>query len=321
MGVGSACGAALDWTPQPYFEMPAEDRKPRNLFPLPVCQPQVRLPRQGLSRSCARRLLRGNAVEAEVHNTVQCLNALYSGGAVGHDDWQQFFGHGASLAQSRALEFVTQSVHAMGAPPEDLSCQGALEMLRTTGVYGGDQAPSALGSYNPALLSLPNEGNVPVPLEDLWGQGGPEFVGTFIRNVILPESVAKSKIKATGLRQCYSDPLLRHPKTFAQLVRRLHDCGLVSYSLEPSKSYVELFFVKKKNGMLRMVVDCRHSNEWFAPLLVLPCLLVMLCRGLSLVHMTICILPPLTSKTLFIIWNFLMVSVICLVYGVFELET
>ena len=84
-------------------------------------------------------------------------------------------------------------------------------MLRTTGGYGGDQALSALGSYKPALLSLPNEGNVPVLLEDLWGQDGPEFVGTFIRNVILPESVAKSRIKATGLRQYYSDPLLRHP--------------------------------------------------------------------------------------------------------------
>eukprot|EP00438_Fugacium_kawagutii_P023337 Skav200217 [mRNA] locus=scaffold3745:15519:20956:- [translate_table: standard] len=175
-----------------------------------------------------------------------------------------FLGHGASLAQAQALEFVKQSVHAMGTPPEDLSRQGAHDMLRATGVYGGDQAPSALGSYNPALLSLPNEGNVPVPLEDLWGEGGHEFVGTFIRNVILPESVAKSKIQASGLRHCYSDPLLRHPRTFSQLVKRLHDCGLVTYSLEPSKSYVELFFVKKKNGMLRMVVDCRHSNEWFA---------------------------------------------------------
>eukprot|EP00438_Fugacium_kawagutii_P030549 Skav235998 [mRNA] locus=scaffold348:388416:392834:+ [translate_table: standard] len=263
-GVGSATGASQSWTPVPLFEMAAEDRKPRNLFPLPVSQPQKRLPRQGLSRGCARRLLRGNAVEAEVHNTVQCLNALYSGGDIGLDDQAPFLGHGASLAQVQALEFVKQSVHAMGTPPEDLSRQGAHDMLRATGVYGGDQAPSALGSYNPALLSLPNEGNVPVPLEDLWGEGGHEFVGTFIRNVILPESVAKSKIQASGLRHCYSDPLLRHPRTFSQLVKRLHDCGLVTYSLEPSKSYVELFFVKKKNGMLRMVVDCRHSNEWFA---------------------------------------------------------
>eukprot|EP00438_Fugacium_kawagutii_P018254 Skav220446 [mRNA] locus=scaffold254:128743:132882:- [translate_table: standard] len=245
--------------------MPAEDRKPRNLFPLPVCQPGVRLPRHGLSRGCARRLLRANAVEAEVHNTVQCLNAMYSGGDIDNGCHQTFLEHGASFAQTKALEFIKQSVHEMGAPPEDLSCQGALELLRATGVYGGDQAPCALGSYDPALLSLPEAGNQPVPLEELWGRGGHEFVGTFIRNVVLPESVAKSRIRESGLRQCYSDPLLRHPKSFSQLVKRLHDCGLVSYSLQPSTSFVELFFVKKKNGMLRMVVDCRHSNEWFVP--------------------------------------------------------
>ena len=34
---------------------------------------------------------------------------------------------------------------------------------------------------------------------------------------------------------------------------------------QPPTAKVELFFVKKKSGQLRMVVDCRHSNCWFAP--------------------------------------------------------
>lgn len=113
------------------------------------------------------------------------------------------------------------------------------------------------------MLSLPEAGNQPVALETLWGKNGQQFVGTFIRNVTLPENEAKSRIKATGLRQCYSDPLLRDRKTFAKLVSRLHACGLVTYSRQPSKCFAELFFVKKKSGQLRMVVDCRHSNQWF----------------------------------------------------------
>lgn len=171
--------------------------------------------------------------------------------------------NGSSLAQRRALEFVSQSVREMGSPPDDLSGPGALELLRATGVYGADQIPSTLGSYNPEMLSLPEAGNQPVALETLWGKNGQQFVGTFIRNVTLPENEAKSRIKATGLRQCYSDPLLRDRKTFAKLVSRLHACGLVTYSRQPSKCFAELFFVKKKSGQLRMVVDCRHSNQWF----------------------------------------------------------
>ena len=248
----------------PNFDMPAEDRKPRNVFPLPVCHSFRRQARTGLSRSCARRLLRANAKEWEFNNTVCCLNALYSGGDILSDRQDYAFDlNGSSLAQKRALEFVSQSVHEMGSPPDDLSGPGALELLRATGVYGADQIPSTLGSYNPEMLSLPEVGNQPVALEDLWGKNGQQFVGTFIHNVTLPENEAKSRIKATGLRQCYSDPLLRDRKTFANLVSRLHACGLVTYSRQPSKCFAELFFVKKKSGQLRMVVDCRHSNQWF----------------------------------------------------------
>lgn len=86
--------------------------------------------------------------------------------------------NGSSLAQRRALEFVSQSVREMGSPPDDLSGPGALELLRATGVYGADQIPSTLGSYNPEMLSLPEAGNQPVALETLWGKNGQQFVGT-----------------------------------------------------------------------------------------------------------------------------------------------
>ena len=48
-------------------------------------------------------------------------------------------------------------------------------------------------------------------------------------------------------------------------VRRLLEGGLVELTDEPPVEKVEVFFVGKKDGRLRMVVDCRRSNEWFAP--------------------------------------------------------
>lgn len=79
----------------------------------------------------------------------------------------------------------------------------------------------------------------------------------------LPEIDSRENLRALALRSCYSDPLLRHPKTYANLMKRLHGCGLVQYYAAPAKATVELFFVNNKAGQLRMVVDCRHSNCFF----------------------------------------------------------
>eukprot|EP00438_Fugacium_kawagutii_P032235 Skav231695 [mRNA] locus=scaffold597:1206282:1209294:- [translate_table: standard] len=137
-------------------------------------------------------------------------------------------------------------------------------MLRAAGGYGDVcQTPASLGSYDPAKLSLPEAGNTPVSLETLWGQGGREFVERLVHSITLPEVDANVKMRELGLRSCYSDPLLRHPKTYAQLLRRLKECGLIEFHSQPSRVQAELFFVKKKSGQLRMVVDCRHANCFF----------------------------------------------------------
>ena len=41
-------------------------------------------------------------------------------------------------------------------------------------------------------------------------------------------------------------------------------CWKAAYTDEEPVEKVEVFFVRKKDGRLRMVVDCRRSNEWFA---------------------------------------------------------
>ena len=266
MGAGGRFGENCHRGPSPLFEMSHDHRVQRDIFPLPSAELAKKVIRPGLSRSCQRRLLRSEALEREVQNTALALNCLYGGQDILVQQSSYSSSSQMSSAQTKVFEFIRSSLHDLGPIPEDLSGPGALSMLRASGEYGSDsQTPASLGSYDPGKLSLPLEGNVPVPLEDLWGNNGQQFVGTFIHSVSLPEIEAQANIRASGVRKCYSDPLLRHPKTFSALVKRLHGCGLVSYTHSKPLANVELFFVRKKSGQLRMVVDCRHSNCWFRP--------------------------------------------------------
>ena len=234
-GVGERNWANSHWGPQPIFDDDVVHRKPRDLFPLPVEPAFQRELKHGLSRACVRRLQRRDAIEKEVQSTVAALNSLYFGGAIQKDCPHRLVSvDGASLAQKRSLEFIRESLQDLGPVPSGFDGPGALMMLRASSDYGDDsQTPSSLGSYDPEKLSLPEKGNVPVPLDFLWGKNGRDFVGAFVNSVTLPENDARANIRASGVKSCYSDPLLKHPKTFSSLIKRLHECGLVSFSLQP----------------------------------------------------------------------------------------
>ena len=148
-------------------------------------------------------------------------------------------------------------------PPSDLSGPEALEALRVSSGYMETPTMCPLGSFDPAAVSLPSEGMSPVPLEMLWGSGGRSVVEDFtFQRMLCPEAV-KSKLEESGVERVYQDPAFHNPKTYAGFVQRLHELGLVEYSLEKSREEVGLFFVKKKNNKLRLIMDCRRSNCHF----------------------------------------------------------
>ena len=53
-------------------------------------------------------------------------------------------------------------------------------------------------------------------------------------------------------------------KLYEGFVKDLHKRGLITWSRAP-KERVAVFFVKKKTGELRMVIDARRSNRRFRP--------------------------------------------------------
>jgi len=74
---------------------------------------------------------------------------------------------------------------------------------------------------------------------------------------------ARSLLANNGVRSAYSDPRLRDPKTYGGFIRRLLDADLVELHEEAPQEVVEAFFVGKKDGRLRMVIDCRRAKCWF----------------------------------------------------------
>ena len=108
----------------------------------------------------------------------------------------------------------------------------------------------------------------PVPIDGLIAPGdkeaGRNLLHGFINSALLPSDEASARLDSCGVHKVHSDPLLRNPKIYGDFVKRLLSAGLVDVSTDCDvEEIVEVFFVRKKNGQLRMVIVCRRSGCYF----------------------------------------------------------
>ena len=77
--------------------------------------------------------------------------------------------------------------------------------------------------------------------------------------------LAVSRIEeARGLPGCHSDPvLLSQPRAYARLVKRCLNIRLVSLTDLQHEAELGIFFVHKKGGRQRLILDCRRTNARF----------------------------------------------------------
>ena len=233
----------------------------RDLFPLPSCSPLEKPRSVPCCRKVRRRLEKTSHVDQLTEECVVALNSLYSHQPLGPAKTGTF---GASMPQVEALKHIRNSVQLMGSPPCDLTGPGAVSQLRAFDGYGEDQCPASIATYVPELLSLPDKGNKSMPLAQLLGDDGGVIVSDFIRSRLLDENEALKNLRECGVKQCYSDPKLRDPRVYSGFIKRLHEADLVDFSVRPGAEKIEAVFVKKKDNRIRMVIDCRRSNAWFA---------------------------------------------------------
>ena len=216
-----------------------------------------------MSRSCQRRVLRRKHLQVESNRVIRGLNQLnnFCGGAGGGGSQPK---GDPSAVQLKTLEFVEKCMGELGAPG-DITGPGALSALRVSEGYEDLPSYSTLGSFDPALVSLPAGEVQPVDLAALWGEGGQTMVEEFIRSQLVSPNEALQRIQEVGPREVYSDPKLRVRRSYIEFVKKLINLGLEDLSTQKAQEEVGVFFVKKKQNKLRLILDCRRSNHWFKP--------------------------------------------------------
>ncbi|CAK0906231.1 unnamed protein product, partial [Prorocentrum cordatum] len=206
-------------------------------------------------RSVRRRLLRRDAIVQECNRVIGALNDL-----AGRPQAPGAPGLAERLPHRLVHERVRRAAVELGPPPPDLTPAGALRELRGASVC--EDLDSPVVSFDASLVSLPEAGNIPVPLGQLLQDEGDFDVEASIHEQLLRTEEAESNLLAAP-RQPYMDTNLRgDPRVYARLVKRLADAGMVTYTDTP-RERCGLFFARKKTGKQRMVVDCRRANCWF----------------------------------------------------------
>jgi len=154
-----------------------------------------------------------------------------------------------------------QSVH-LGREPSVEEASGLL------GNFVGyetaeDSSVGSLASFSIDKVSIPCCGAVPVPIVERLRGEPRRMLEDWKSELLRPESEQGAIFENSCDTGCQSDSKLRHSnRAFLSLVELLWRGGLLT-PVRRSQGRVGIFFVRKKNGRLHMVLDFRRVNQFF----------------------------------------------------------
>eukprot|EP00973_Karenia_brevis_P042568 5893336-Karenia_brevis.AAC.1 len=83
--------------------------------------------------------------------------------------------------------------------------------------------------------------------------------------LLRPLSEAFSLQQQMDLQSPYTDPALgKHSKRLGRFYAQLFRCGMLRFRDGWTREKVGIFFVRKKNGRIRIIIDTRIANTYFA---------------------------------------------------------
>ena len=226
----------------------------RDLLPLPLPYKGTNfaLP-NNLSRCSVRRIHARQSWQSWANSGVLAVNQLYS------QDYT--CKHAPSRAQTAALDQFCSKYKAMGSPPVGLTPAGALrELCHESLPYLGETAGPV--PFDADLVSLPGVGCVPVdPVVSLPPEHSDLISGPEAPMLRLP-SDAEHVLKESGLSKPHFDPAFRSGKVYGKFIQMLLERDLIDLQIGGT-SYLGVFFVSKKDGKIRMILDTRIVNCFF----------------------------------------------------------
>ena len=230
------------------------ERRVRGVFPLPFIHETRTHPQ--LARAGARRRAVDRTRRVSKTNlSVALLNLLYGG----VDYLEAALDTVAGEAQLSALARVQETVRrwdfsADAAAAEELAGQPIV------GYSLGEELAAAVDT-DPALVKLPREVGRATLLDLLPKQWAEVYAQE--------ESVVKGGIHAEAAEhlrpRAFMSPTLRNAETYAALVKRMYDAGMLRV-LDEVRERVGLFTVARPDDLQRLVVDPRPTNAaWGDP--------------------------------------------------------
>lgn len=229
----------------------------RDLFPLPLLPDRLSAPRlqSGYISIGSKRNFRRRAHHAsQVNQIISTLNEM-----TGHGGEHRFKPSKAQKCAQQSL--LVQVAHSpkCAAPVQLREAVHELLHLSPSSYLAEEEARSTVRSYNKGLVSLPNPGDKVFSAESLLDDIGRDILWDPIDKLFSPEVSLDSKLKP------YMDDVLRNDsRAYHDFVGDLWKRGMLKFGGD-RRSTVTPFFVAKKNGKLRLVLDCRASNQFFRP--------------------------------------------------------
>eukprot|EP00971_Amphidinium_carterae_P215277 4272327-Amphidinium_carterae.2 len=191
---------------------------------------------------------------------VMSLNEMYLGREFGE---QAHEATETGEVQRLVLERLWKAILAFGGKRRGLHMSGseALAELRASAPEYHDTSGCTAVPMEAHLLSLPDAGGNPIPLDELVDEGS-QIPPSEFSALILPKTVALQRKRERGVGRSYHDPRLRLPplsdvNVYADVLTRLEESGVIELVNEDADEKVGLFSVVKKQNKQRLIIDCR----------------------------------------------------------------
>jgi len=153
--------------------------------------------------------------------------------------------------------------HQQLGPPPPLTGEEALQtLLADKAGYAGATA-AHLGVYDRDLLARPDGTVPPVALSELLEGPSLAVYHAFLEEQMLSDAELGEKYEKNEVVKPYWDPLLVSDRgAYEGLIGDLFESHIVTFT-KHCRDRVAIFFVRKKNGSLRIIVDARGPNRRF----------------------------------------------------------
>ena len=214
----------------------------------------------GASVSSRRRCAQVRKREKEVNSIVKCLNEMYCAAVPPGKAMQE------TSAQRSSHHEIFKQLGRLKQPKIRCNTREAIkELLHSPVSYNGDENMTTVRPYERSLVSLPNCGADPIPLHEVLDDDGREVLKGAAFSMLLSEEEWGEIVEKGDFVRPYMDSRLQSDETlYHQFAKDLWEKGMIDFTQQPG-DLVTPFFVNKKDGRLRFILDCRGVNRRFKP--------------------------------------------------------